>query len=83
MEPITAADPPCGTPACKELVANLAAMADHRDLIGMAKGILMATTGCGPDEAFERLKVESSHRNMKLWQVAETYVSEASGRASR
>jgi GAF domain-containing protein len=41
-----------------------------RDVIGQAKGIIQARTGCGPDEAFERLRDISQHRNIKLRDLA-------------
>lgn len=46
-----------------------------RATIEQAKGILMATVGCGPDEAFERLVEQSQYENRKLRLVAEELVS--------
>jgi hypothetical protein len=45
-----------------------------RDVIGQAKGILMARRGCTPDIAFEALRKVSQHRNIKLRDVAEQVV---------
>ena len=36
-----------------------------RDVIGQAKGIIQARERCSPDEAFERLRDLSQHRNVK------------------
>jgi hypothetical protein len=41
-----------------------------RDLIGQAKGIVMATTGCDADAAFQVLVKQSQHENRKLRDVA-------------
>ena len=42
-----------------------------RDLIGQAKGILMASLKIGPDEAFALLQQTSQHQNTKLRMVAQ------------
>jgi GAF domain-containing protein len=44
--------------------------ADTRDLIGQAKGILMAHSRLGPDEAFDMLRRASQRLNTKLVDVA-------------
>ena len=49
---------------------NLRQAMDSRAEIEQAKGIIMATTGCTADEAFERLKEQSQHQNVKLRDVA-------------
>jgi len=41
-----------------------------REVIDMAKGIIMNATACGPDEAFDRLVKQSQHENRKLRDVA-------------
>jgi GAF domain-containing protein len=64
-----------------------AALAQHRDLaeqlreamvsratIEQAKGIIMATAGCDPDTAFERLTQQSSHENRKVRDIAHDLV---------
>ncbi len=45
-----------------------------RDVIGQAKGIIQAREGCGPDEAFERLRDISQYRNIKLRDLAKAVV---------
>lgn len=45
---------------------------DSRDVIGQAKGIIMARRGCGPDEAFDLLRKTSQHLNVKLVDLATT-----------
>ncbi len=45
-----------------------------RDVIGQAKGIIQARERCGPDEAFERLRDLSQHRNIKLRDLAKAVV---------
>lgn len=74
--PFVVPDPACGTQECAAQLHQLAEAVHHRDAIGMAKGLIMATTDCGPDEAFERLRSESRHTNRKLRHVAEQVVSD-------
>lgn len=45
-----------------------------RDVIGQAKGIIQARERVGPDEAFERLRDISQHRNIKLRDLAKALV---------
>ena len=66
--------PPCGTAACAELNANLAQAAVSRDVIGMAKGILMERHGIDEDAAFDRLVTMSQRTNVKLREIAENLV---------
>ncbi|WP_421121652.1 GAF and ANTAR domain-containing protein [Aquihabitans daechungensis] len=54
----------------RDLAAQLRQAMASRATIEQAKGIVMATAGCGPDEAFERLTQQSSHENRKLREVA-------------
>ena len=54
-----------------ELVGHLHDALVARDVIGQAKGILMATRHVGPDAAFELLRTTSQHLNVKLRTVAE------------
>jgi GAF domain-containing protein len=56
------------------LTEHLREALESRDLIGQAKGILMARRGCTPDAAFETLRKASQHRNIKLRQIAEQVV---------
>lgn len=43
---------------------------ETRDLIGQAKGIIMGSMGCTPDEAFALIKKQSQAENRKLHDVA-------------
>jgi GAF domain-containing protein len=56
------------------LTEHLREALESRDVIGQAKGILMARRGCTPDAAFEALKRASQHRNTKLREIAEQVV---------
>jgi GAF domain-containing protein len=56
------------------LTENLREALESRDVIGQAKGILMARRNCTPDAAFELLRKASQHRNTKLRDVAEQVV---------
>ena len=56
-------------------------LADHlhtamasRATIEQAKGVIMATAGCSPDTAFERLVQQSQHENRKLREIADELV---------
>ncbi len=53
---------------------NLERKADTRDLIGRAKGILMARSHIDDDQAFELLRRASQRLNVKLVAVAEKVV---------
>lgn len=50
--------------------AELEAKAASRDLIGMAKGMIMARTNVSDDEAFDILRRASQRMNIKLREVA-------------
>jgi GAF domain-containing protein len=50
---------------------------ETRETIGLAKGIIMATRNCGPDEAFAALVRVSQNSNTKLHDVAATVVADA------
>jgi hypothetical protein len=43
---------------------------ETRDIIGQAKGVIMAALSCSPDEAFHLLRQQSQHENRKLVDVA-------------
>ncbi|MBN6038403.1 ANTAR domain-containing protein [Amycolatopsis sp. 195334CR] len=45
---------------------------DRRDLIGQAKGIIMARRGLDADEAFALLRAASQDLNVKLFNLADT-----------
>jgi GAF domain-containing protein len=53
-----------------------------REVIDMAKGIVMNATGCGPDEAFDTLVKQSQQENRKLRDIATEIVGRAQGRRS-
>jgi GAF domain-containing protein len=48
-----------------------------REVIDMAKGIIMNATGCDPEEAFDTLVKQSQHENRKLRDVAADLVARA------
>jgi GAF domain-containing protein len=54
----------------RDTVAQLETALVSRSDIDMAKGALIALHGCDPGEAFDKLKVESQNRNIKLRAVA-------------
>lgn len=66
----------CTDARCAERAHQLVAIAEQRDLIGMAKGLLMATHGCDPDEAFELLRTSSHQEGGSLSETAERIVAE-------
>lgn len=51
-------------------VAGLTEALESRDVIGQAKGILMASQGISVDEAFDILRRASQRLNVKLRDVA-------------
>lgn len=51
-------------------MANMDAAVATRDLIGQAKGIIMASLGCSPDHAFTLLVKQSQAENRKLVDIA-------------
>jgi GAF domain-containing protein len=53
------------------LTEHLREALESRDVIGQAKGILMARRNCTADAAFEALRQASQHRNVKLRDIAE------------
>jgi GAF domain-containing protein len=63
----------------QELVDQLQEALQSRDVIGQAKGVLRARTGCSADEAFETLREMSQRRNVKLRDVAEEVIETAGG----
>jgi hypothetical protein len=64
---------------------RLAARLESQPVIEQAKGILMAQTGCGPDEAFDLLRAASQQANIKVRDLAADIVKGAAsdGRRSR
>ncbi len=57
------------------LVQGLQTAVQSRHLIGVAQGILMQTYGIDMEQAFEVLRRFSSHKNIKLREVAEHVVA--------
>ena len=57
---------------------NLERRADSRDLIGQAKGILMARSNLDDEQAFQLLRRASQRLNLKLTKVAEQVVDRTS-----
>ena len=64
-------------------MALLAAAIESRDLIGQAKGVIMATMGCAADEAYRLLKEQSQHENRKLVDIAAEVAARAQRHATR
>jgi GAF domain-containing protein len=58
-----------------EAARNLRQAMEHRSTIEQAKGIIMATTGCDADAAFDVLVRQSQHENRKLREVADELVA--------
>jgi hypothetical protein len=48
-----------------------------RAVIEQAKGVLIATTGCTADEAFQLLRTQSQHQNRRVREIAEELVARA------
>lgn len=65
----------------KRLATQLQNALTNRATIDHAIGILMSRVGCGPDEAFTRLRQMSQAENQKLNLVAQRVVGEAVRRA--
>jgi hypothetical protein len=61
----------------REELEGLRRAMEHRAVIEQAKGIIMASTGRTPDEAFELLRQQSQHSNMKLRDIAADIVATA------
>src|SRR3954452_15352931 len=58
------------------LVAGLHRAMETRGVIEQAKGILIATTGCSPEEAFEMLRLQSTNENGKVLEIAGEVVAQ-------
>jgi hypothetical protein len=72
---------------CIEQTAHLRAALASRPVIDQAKGILIATHGCSPEDAFDMLCTASQRSNRKLRDIARDVVRSAQegagGRAGR
>ena len=64
-------------------LANLEHALESRDVVGMAKGILMARQRCGPDEAFAMLAQASQRENRKVIHIAQRIVEQNATRRRR
>jgi hypothetical protein len=60
-----------------EVEAALERMGENRATIEQAKGMVMLSTGCDPDAAFDVLRGYSQHLNVKLHEVARRLVEAA------
>jgi GAF domain-containing protein len=67
----------------RELVGHLTEAVESRDLIGQAKGVLIAMQGCSADEAFDLLRGMSQRTNRKLRDIAADVVASAQRRHAR
>jgi AmiR/NasT family two-component response regulator len=56
---------------------------ESRDVIGQAKGIIMATMQCTADEAFVLLKRQSQAENVKVVDIAAELADRTARRAHR
>lgn len=65
----------------KRLTTQLQAALTNRAVIDQAIGILRSRVGCGPEEAFDRLRHMSQSENQKLHSVALRVVEESVSRA--
>jgi ANTAR domain len=63
-------------------IADMEIALTHRDLIGQAKGVIMATMNCSSDEAFDLLVKQSQHENRKLIVIA-TEIADRADRRNR
>ena len=73
---------PTSLEACHRLIAHLNAALATRDIIGQAKGILMAAEGVSDDDAFLILVRASQRANRKLRDIAADVVSANASRAA-
>jgi ANTAR domain len=63
--------------------ARLMARLESLPVVEQAKGILIAQTGCTPEEAFELLRTASQRRNVKLRDIAKKIVEGAAADGRR
>lgn len=64
-------------------VENLKRALETREVIGMAKGILMAKERCHPDAAFDMLRRASQRENRKLVELAAQIVEQNARKTGR
>ena len=63
-----------------ERLENLRLALHNRDLMGQAKGVIMASMGCSADEAFQLIVTQSQHENRKATEVATEIVQRVATR---
>jgi GAF domain-containing protein len=61
----------------RTLSENMAQAMQSRATIEQAKGIIMSTSGCTPDQAMDLLVQQSQHQNVKLRDIAREIVDNA------
>ena len=54
----------------RDTIRNLETAVEHRDVIGQAKGVIMATRRCSAEEAFALLIEQSQHTNRRVIDIA-------------
>jgi GAF domain-containing protein len=59
-------------------IRNLRVALDHARIIGAALGIMMVGLNITQDQAFDRLRIVSQHRNRKLFELAQEIVQTGS-----
>ena len=64
-----------------EVEVALARIAEHREVIDQAKGMVMLATGCDADTAFAMLRKRSQNANVKLNAIAHQLVKVVGDRA--
>lgn len=62
---------------------NLRLALQSRDLMGQAKGVIMASMGCSANDAFQLIVKQSQHENLKATEVAAEIVQRAASRRVR
>jgi GAF domain-containing protein len=67
----------------RDVIDQLNEALANRDVIGQAKGIIMARDGCSADEAFDVLTSMSQSRNRKLRDVARQVIDSAAENDTR
>lgn len=65
-----------------DLARNLTLALEHRDVIGQAKGILIAQDGVTSEEAFDILRRASQRSNRKVYELAAEIVARNTARSS-
>jgi hypothetical protein len=61
-------------------IVNLRKALESRDVIGQAKGVIMVTTRCTADQAFDLMRRQSQYENRKVVEVAAEVAERAAKR---